>query len=139
MKSRILMIGMFLLTTLFVGQAQTRKEKTEFILNKLELVKNQKKIYENRVQFLKFAITGADTITLKKLEKKITDNFIKEELCTIFDSLFTDLEVNDLYQFCHTSAIDKIFFSNVIMSRFYINSPLNKEFEDLMNRNATYE
>lgn len=122
-----------------VGQSQTRREKSDFIIQKLDLVKIQKKHYEDRISFLHHAASGNDTIRINEIAKMITEQFVYEELNGVFDTLLSDLELNDLYVYCHSTSLEKIFYSKMLRYNFFIYTPLDKELIAILNRNVVYE
>ena len=139
MKSKFILFVVMLFAITLVGQAQTRKEKNEFIIQKLDLVKIQKKHYEDRISFLKLAVSGKDTIRVNEIEKLMTEKYVFEELNSVFDTLFSDIELNDLYVYCHSTCLEKIFYPKIMKFYFYINTPLDKELIAILDRHVIYE
>ena len=139
MKSKIIFLVILLFAITLVGQAQTRKEKNEFIIQKLDLVKIQKKHYEDRISFLNLAVSGKDTIRVNEIEKMITEKYVFEELNSVFDTLFSDIELNDLYVYCHSTSLEKIFYPKMLKFHFYLNTPLDQELLAILNRHMVYE
>ena len=139
MKSKIIFLVILLFAITLVGQAQTRKEKNEFIIQKLDLVKIQKKHYEDRISFLNLAVSGKDTIRVNEIEKMITEKYVFEELNSVFDTLFSDIELNDLYVYCHSTSLEKIFYPKMLKFHFYLNTPLDQELLAILNRHMVYK
>ncbi|PKP20510.1 MAG: hypothetical protein CVU04_03760 [Bacteroidetes bacterium HGW-Bacteroidetes-20] len=139
MRNKTIVVIMFLFLITLVGQAQTRREKTEFIIQKMDLVKVQKKHYQDRISFLKLAVSGKDTIRVIEIENIISEQYIKNELCSIFDTIFNDTEIHDLYLFSQTTTLAKLFFSKSAHTSFYIQSPLDEELIAILNRHIVYE
>ena len=128
---------LFAITT--AGQAQTRREKSDFIIQKLDLVKIQKKHYEDRISFLDLAVSGKDTIRVNEIEKMITEQYVYEELNGVFDTLFSEIELNDLFVYCRSTSLEKIFYPKILKFHFYLNTPLDQELLVILNRHVVYE
>ena len=139
MKSKIILLVVMLFSITIMGQAQTRREKSDFIIQKLDLVKIQKKHYDDRISFLHHAVSGKDTIRVNEIEKMITEKYVYEELNSVFDTLLNDTELNDLYVYCHSTSLEKIFYNKSSKLMFYINTPLDVELIAIMNRNIIYQ
>lgn len=139
MRGKTIVMVLLLFFVSFAGQAQTRREKNEFIIQKMDLVKVQKKHYDDRISFLKMAVSGSDTIRLLEIEKMLTEQYITEELNRTFDSLFSDIEINDIYIYCHSSSLEKLFYSKANRYLFYIQTPLDNELLTILNRHVVYE
>lgn len=139
MKGKIILLVVTLFAITLVGQAQTRREKSDFIIQKLDLVKIQKKHYEDRISFLDLAVSGKDTIRVNEIAKMITEQFVYEELNGVFDTLFSDLELNDLYVYCHSTSLEKIFYPKMLKFHFYINTPIDRELLAILDRHVVYE
>ncbi|GEM_PF-695702 len=110
-KVKIFSIGMIFVTTSFVSWGQSRQEKTEAVIKRLNLVENQKTNYEFQLEPLKYQATGNDSIKIIELEKTLSDEEIIKRLSLAFNELFSDKEIKEVYKFTLTSAFDKIFNS----------------------------
>lgn len=132
MRTKLLSIGLILISITLVSYGQSRKEKTIAIINKLNLVENQKQIYEFRLEPIKYQATGNDSIRIVELEKKLSDDEIVKMISSAFDEVFSDNELNDLYNFIQTSAFDKFFNSDetykIIASEF---QDIDKEIQEI--------
>ena len=121
-KLRILSIGVIIFITSIVSWGQSRQEKTEAVIKRLNLVENQKMNFEFLIEPLKYQATGHDSIKIIELEKILSDEEIIKRLSIAFNELFSDKEIKDIYKFIHTSAFDKFFNSEqtykVIASQF---------------------
>lgn len=90
---------------------QNRTEKTITIINKLNLVENQKTNYKFQLEPLKYQATGNDSISLLEIEKQLTEEEIIKRITSVFDETYDDGEINDIYNFIQTSAFEKLFKS----------------------------
>lgn len=121
-KTRSLMIGMILISISLVSSGQTRQDKTLAIINKLNLIENQKTNYNFQLEPLKYQATGADSIKLYEIENQLSEEEIVKRLSSAFDTVFSNDEINDIYEFIQTSAFEKFFNSGetykVISSQF---------------------
>lgn len=107
--------GIYILTVvllLFVSLSsygQSRQDKIISIINKLNLVEVQKINYEYRLRPLKNIVSGNDSVKLVELEKQLTDEHITKVIKATFVKVFNDEEVNDIYNFIHSSLYEKLF------------------------------
>ncbi len=83
MSIRIFSLGLILTSLTLVSCGQTRQEKTVAIINKLNLIENQKQNYEFQLEPLKYQATGNDSIRIIELEKQLSDDEIvkKNKFC----------------------------------------------------------
>ena len=134
MRTKLLSIGFILISMTLVSCGQTRQEKTIAIIKKLNLIENQKQNYEFQLEPLKYQATGNDSIRIKELEKQLTDDEIVKNISSAFNEVFSDDEINDIYNFIQTSAFDKFFKSGetykIIASKF---KDIDKEIEEITN------
>jgi hypothetical protein len=93
---------------------QNRTEKTITIINKLNLVENQKTNYKFQLEPLKYQATGNDSISLLEIEKQLTEEEILKRITSVFDETYNEGEINDIYNFIQTSAFEKLFKSGEI-------------------------
>jgi hypothetical protein len=134
MRTRLLIIGLILISITLVSCGQSRQEKTIAIFNKLNLIENQKQNYEFRLEPLKYQATGNDSIRIIELEKQLSEDEVVRRIGLAFDEVFSDNEINDIYNFIQTSAFDKFFNSGetykIIASKF---KDIDKEIEEITN------
>lgn len=111
MKTRFLSIGLILISISFVSCDQSRQDKTEVIINKLNLIETQKASFKFQIELLKYQATGKDSIRILELEKSLTDEEIVKRLCKTFNEVLSDKELNDIYDFVQSNAYEKFFIS----------------------------
>jgi len=126
--NRIVKNGMYniaVILLLFVSlcsYGQNRPEKTITIINKLNLVENQIANYKFQLEPLKYQATGNDSISLIEIEKQLTEEEIIKRITSVFDEIFNDGEIDNIYNFIQTSAYEKLFKSgetfNAISAKF---------------------
>lgn len=134
MRTRLFAIGLILISITLVSCGQSRQEKTIAIINKLNLIENQKQNYEFQLEPMKYQATENDSIRIVQLEKQLSDDKIVKKICSAFDEVFSDNEINDIYSFIQTSAFDKFFNSGetykIIASKF---KDIDKEIDEITN------
>ena len=134
MRTRLLAIGLILISITLISCGQSRQEKTIAIINKLNLIENQKQNYEFRLEPMKYQATGNDSIRIAELEKQLSDDEIIKKISSAFDKVFSDKEINDIYSFIQTTAFDKFFNSGetykIIASEF---KEIDKEIDEITN------
>lgn len=108
-KNIYLITIIFLLIICLYSCGKSREDKTIFIIEKLNLVENQQIMYEWQIEYLKYHASGNDSIKLIEIENKLSDKKVLKRLCTAFDEVFTNKEINDLHTFFQTDAFDKFF------------------------------
>jgi preprotein translocase subunit SecD len=138
MNTRLFSIGFILFSITLVSCGQTKQEKTIAIINKLNLIENQKQNYQYRLDPLKYQATESDSIRIIELEKQLSKDEIEKKISAAFDEVFSDNEINDIYNFIQTSAFDKFLNSEetyqIIASKF---ENIDKEIEEITN-NISY-
>lgn len=116
----------------FVSCGQTRQEKTVAIINKLKLIETQQMNYEFQIEPLKYQATGNDSLIISELEKKLSEEKIVKRISSAFNEVFSDDEINVIYEFIQTSAFEKFFKSGevyrIISSQF---KDIDKEIEEI--------
>ncbi len=122
-----------LLFVSFSSYGQSRLDKTKFIIDSLRLIEVQKMNYGSRLKSLMYQATGSDSVKLVEMEKQLTDENISKVISGVFDDLLTEGEVNDIYNFIHSSAYDKLFQSGKV---FKLVSTRYKDFDNEINRIA---
>jgi len=131
---KVVSIGLLLLSMVFVAFTQTRNDKTLAIINKLNLIENQKTNFQFQIEALKYQAKGNDSIKISELEKQLTDEEIVKRLTETFTEMLSDAEINDLYEFLQSSAFEKFFSSGemsaAISDKF---SDINSEIERISN------
>jgi hypothetical protein len=110
-KNRNLLIGLTLITISLVSCGQSRQDKTEVIISKLNLIETQKTSFKFQIEPLKYQAIGEDSIKILELEKQLSDEEIVKRISKTFKEVLSDKEVNDIYDFVHSSAYEKFFNS----------------------------
>ncbi len=128
MKAQLFLIGFA--SILLMNCTQSRKDKTNIIINKLNLVETQKTSFNYQIEPLKYQATGDDSISILRLEKEMSDEKIVKRIREAFNDILSDKEVNDIYNFIQSSAYNKFFKSgelfNAISTQFKdINEEIN--------------
>ncbi len=136
MRTKLFTIGLTLISIAIalVSCGQSRQEKTIAVIHKLKLIENQKQSYKFQLEPLKYQATGNDSIRIVELEKQLSDDEMIKKISSAFDEVFTEDELNDIYNFIQTSAFDKFFNSGkiytIIASKF---KDIDQEIERITN------
>ena len=122
MKIKLFITGLMLVSITIISYGQTRREKILAIINKLNFIKTQKKNYEFQLEPLKYQATGNDSIKINEIEKQLSEEEIVKRISSAFNQVFSDEEINVLYEFIQTSAFEKFINSGetykIISSQF---------------------
>jgi preprotein translocase subunit SecD len=113
-KNKFLIIGLIFISISLLSCGQSRLDKTEAIIKKLNLVENQKTNYKFQLEPLKYQATGNDSVKIIEIEKRLKEKEITKRLILAFNEEFSDKEINDIYNFIQTSAFEKVFNSGEI-------------------------
>lgn len=134
MRIKLLSIGLILISITLMSCGQSKQEMTEAIINKLNLIENQKTNYKFQLEPLKYQAKGNDSIKIIELEKQLSDDEIVKRISSALNEVFSDNEINDIYDFIQTSAFEKFFNSGetykIIASKF---KDIDKEIEGITN------
>lgn len=127
---------LIIILILFYGQnnfGQNRQQKTTVVIDSMKTVDFVKFTYlEYQLKTLRFEATGQDSLKLNEIESILTDNEIKKRIFIALDSLFTDEEINDIYDFVKTTAYRKLMHSNVMSDKILEQfSDIAKELEKI--------
>lgn len=129
MKNNLNRILLALFLSLFYIQnsvGQDREVKTNVIIDSLKTVEFMKSTYiEFRLEPLKFEAINEDSIKLCEIENYLTDKEIRNRIVRAFDILYTDKEINDLYNFVGTTAFTKLVNSTM-------NMKISEQFNDIV-------
>ena len=98
---------------------QSRQEKTNAIIDKLNIVDVQKMNYEYRLESLKYHAIGSDSVRLIELEKQLTEENFLKVVNEVFEEHLNDEEVDNIYSFLQSSGYDKLFDPAVIFKAIY--------------------
>jgi len=132
MRTRLLSIGLVLITISLVSCGLSRQDKTEKIINKLNLIENQKTSFEFQIEPLKYQATGQDSIRILELEKLLSDDEIVKRINETFSEVLSDKEVNDIYNFVQSSAYEKLFNSGYLFKAISVQfQDINKKIENM--------
>lgn len=129
--------GLAVILLLFVSlcsYGQSRQEKTNAIIDKLNIVDVQKMNYEYRLESLKYHAIGSDSLRLVELEKQLTEENFLKVVNEVFEEHLNDEEVDNIYHFLQSSAYEKLFDPAVIFKAIYNHySYMNEEIERITN------
>jgi len=129
MKNNLNRILLALFLSLFYVQnsvGQDREVKTNVIIDSLKTVEFMKSTYiEFRLKPLKFEAINEDSIKLCEIENYLTDKEIRNRIVRAFNILYTDKEINDLYNFVGTTAFTKLVNSTT-------NMKISEQFNDIV-------
>ena len=137
-KNEKLLLYYLTVVLLLLGSAssygQDRKEKTTAIINKFHFVKYQKRKYEIKFDSLKHKAQGNDSLKLVELENQLTEDELTKRICTAFYKVFSDDEIDDIYNFIQTSASKKLSNSGEIIKAVAIQfSDFDKQVATIIN------
>jgi len=104
---KTLTIGLIFLSFALTSYGQNRQDKTVAIIKKLNLIDNQKTNYKFQIEPLKHQATGKDSTKMIELENRLSDEKIAKRISSAFDEIFSDNEINEIYDFIQTSAFEK--------------------------------
>ena len=126
------MIGLIFISITLISCGQSRQEKTETIIAKMNLIETQKTNFKFQLEPIKYQATGKDSIKIIELEKKLSDENIVKRISKTFDEVLSDKEINDIYDFVQSSAYEKIFTSGELYKSISIQfSDINDEIENI--------
>lgn len=111
MKTRVISITLVLISLLFVSCGKSKQDKIDIIINKLNLIENQKSILNFQIEALKDQAIGEDSLKVIEMERLFSDKEIADRIIQIFNENLSDKEINDIYNFVQSSAYDKFFES----------------------------
>lgn len=132
MRTRLLSIGLVLITISLVSCGQSRQDKTKTIINKLNLIETQKTSFEFQIEPLKYQATGQDSVRIIELEKLLSDEEIVKRISETFGEVLSDKEVNDIYNFVQSSAYEKFFNSGELFKAISAQfQDINKEIDNI--------
>jgi len=132
MRTRLLSIGLILISISLVSCGQSRQDKTETIINKLNLIETQKTSFKFQIEPLKYQATGKDSIRILELEKLLSDEEIVKRISETFNEVLSDKELNDIYNFVQSSAYEKFFNSGELFEAISVRfSDINDEIDNI--------
>ena len=95
---------------------QEVESKIDTIINRMGFIENIKStLIEFQLDLLKYRATGEDSIKLEKIENLLTDEEIRRRITLGFYDVFTDTEIDVLYNFIQSSVFDKVFSSAIFI------------------------
>ena len=131
-KTNFLIIGLILFSISLVSCGQSRQDKTEVIIKKLNLIETQKTSFKFQIEPLKYQATGKDSVRIIEIEKQLSDEEIVKRIIETFNEVLSGEEVNDIYNFVQSSAFEKFFNSGelykAISARF---RDINEEIDNI--------
>lgn len=107
-KTRILAITPLLCLIALLSCGQSRQNKTEVIINKLNQIETIKTNYHSQLEPLKAQATVNDSIKILEIEKQLSEDKIVKRISSAFNELFSDDEINVIFEFIQTSAFEKV-------------------------------
>lgn len=113
---------------------QSKQDKATAIFNKFKLEESLKYFVNIKLEQLKYLAIGNDSLRLVEIENQLTDDEFLKRIRAAFDEIFTDEEINDIYNFMQTSSFEKLFGSgqiNKVISNQFVD--INKELEEISN------
>lgn len=111
MKTKVISIALVLISLLFVSCGKSKQDKIDIIINKLNLIENQKSILNFQIEALKDQAIGEDSLKVIEMERLFSDKEIADRIIQTFNENLSDKEINDIYNFVQSSAYDKFFES----------------------------
>jgi len=125
-RNRILLVLFLTLSCIQNNYAQDREKKINVIIDSLRTVESMKSSYiEFGLDPLKFEATKSDSIKIIELENLLTDKEIRRRLIQIFNEVYTDNEIDELYSFINTTAFFKLLHSSIP------SKSISKRFKDI--------
>ena len=125
-RNRILLVLFLTLSCIQNNYAQDREKKINVIIDSLRTVESMKSSYiEFGLEPLKFEATKSDSIKIIELENLLTDKEIRRRLIQVFNDVYTDNEINELYSFINTTAFFKLLHSSIS------NKSISTQFKDI--------
>lgn len=103
-----------LLFVSFTSYGQSRQDKTDTIIHKLNLLEMPKMQYQFRIDPLKSHVSGSDSLKLIELEQKLTEENILRVVNKAFDEYLSSGEVDEIYSFLHSSVYKKVFTDGIL-------------------------
>ncbi|PLW91797.1 MAG: hypothetical protein C0592_13910 [Marinilabiliales bacterium] len=117
---------LMLLLSLSISSCKlSREEKTRVIIEKMNLVQAQQENYSFMAISLEYATTAEDSQKINEIEEMLSDEEVYNRISDAFTEVFSDNDINDLYEFIQTDAYDKIFVSDKLFDEIEL------KFEDL--------
>ena len=122
---------------------QTKEQKIEFILKTNGSIDGYKSILlDMTINPMKNSASKTDSLKLVAIEKKLTNSEINRRLSKSFAEVFTDKEIDDIYNFYNTSAGKKMINSYENLDEKYRSSfeDINSELKSILERsNSQYK
>lgn len=127
MKNKILPLLLVLICSLCFSQ--NIEQKTEYILKSNGTIEAYKLLLtEMRTNPLKYNQNEMDSLKLMKIQNDLTDGEITKRLSKAFSEVFTNGEINEIYQFYKSSAGQKFFNSYGVLEQKF-----GESFQDIYN------
>lgn len=126
MKKTLTILALLLFILNF---SQTKAEKINFILKTNGSIEGYKSfLFDFKINPLKFSTDKTDSLKLVSLQNKLTDVEISKRLSKGFADVFTEKEIDEIYNFYQTSGGRKM-----ITSYGELEKKMNENFEDIFN------
>lgn len=128
------LVVILLLCVSITSYGQSRQEKTDTIIHKLNLLEMPKMQYQFQIDPLKSHVSGNDSLKLLELEQQLAEENISRVVNEAFNEHLSDAEIDDVYSFLQSAAYSKLFTEGVVF-KFIDNhySYINKGIERITN------
>lgn len=128
------LVVILLLCVSITSYGQSRQEKTDTIIHKLNLLEMPKMQYQFQIDPLKSHVSGNDSLKLLELEQQLAEENISIVVNEAFNEHLSDAEIDDVYSFLQSAAYSKLFTEGVVF-KFIDNhySYINKGIERITN------
>ncbi len=111
---KIVFLFLFVLLSYLPNYGQERINKINTIIDSLRIVENQKfSLIEFGLEPLKYEATEKDSLKLLEIEKLLSDKEIRKRIIKGLSEVFTDDEINELYNFISSTSFQKLFNSRL--------------------------
>lgn len=125
-------IGLILYSITMVSCGQSRQEKTEVIIQKLNLTETQKTSLKFLVDPIRSRAKGNDSIRVLEIEKQLSDEEIEKRISETLNEVLSDKELNAIYDFTQSSAYEKFFKSGELFKAISVQfQDLNDEIKEI--------
>lgn len=131
MRTKVLSMGLILHSMSLLSFGQSRQDKTDVIITKLNLLEAEKSHYKSQFESLKYEATGNDSLRVLELEKQLSDQEIAKRISQALNKLLSDKELNEFYAFVQSSAYEKIFTNLDILTSSVLFKAITAQFDDV--------
>jgi len=131
--------NIFIIILLFAAMAtsgQSRQEKTLVIIDSMKIAESMSFVYSLQIDELKALTSGEDSIRLLELEKKFLPDSIAYTISTVFNDIFSEEEINVLFDFVQSTAFAKLMISGRLSAAITEKYQGYQNELDLINENS---